>query len=161
MLKYAIFALWAAIAGALIPVMAMLNVRLGRALGEPAQAPVVLFVVSLSVAMAVSLLVSGGLPNLRLLGRASAVDLAGGAITATYVITVTLLAPRFGISRVILFAVTAQIITSAVIDQFGLFGSVIRPVNTAKLLGIGLVLSGLTITQLTSSSNATATAPLQ
>lgn len=35
--------LWAAAAGALIPVMAVLNSRLGKAIGEGLHAPVVLF----------------------------------------------------------------------------------------------------------------------
>ena len=153
MLKFAVYAAWASGAGALIPLMAVLNVRLGRILGEPTQAPVILFLVGFLIASAVGLLSSGRLPDIQLLAQARATDFAGGLIVAGYVISVTLLAPRFGIGNVILFAVAAQIVTSAAIDNYGLFGAAIRPVTGWRLLGIAVVLSGLSIAQLAANSS--------
>ncbi len=153
MLKLAGLAAWAAAAGAFIPVMAVLNARLGRVLGEATQAAIILFLVGLLAACAVSLFASGKVPNFQLLAQAKVMDFAGGLIVAGYVISVTLLAPRFGIGNVILFAVAAQIVTSAVIDNYGLFGAAMRPVDGFRLLGIGVVLSGLVITQLAANSS--------
>lgn len=58
-MKYAGFALWAAAAGALIPVMAVLNARLGRSLGAPSYAAVALFAVAFAAAGLVSLATTG------------------------------------------------------------------------------------------------------
>lgn len=153
MLKLAGYATWAAGSGALIPLMAVLNARLGRILGEPTQAPVILFLVGLLIASAVGLLSSGRLPDIQLLAQAKATDFAGGLIVAGRVISVTLLAPRFGIGNVILFAVAAQIMTSAAIDNYGLFGAAISPVTGWRWLGIAIVLSGRSIAQLAANSS--------
>lgn len=147
-MAFARLALWAAAAGALIPVMAVLNARLGRTLGEPAHAAVVLFAVGFACAVLASLLVIGRLPDVSRLAAASPIDLAGGTIVAFYVLSITTLAPRLGVGNAILFAVAAQILTSAAIDQFGLFGAAVRPVSLARLGGLALLIAGLTIAQL-------------
>ena len=73
---------------------------------------------------------------------------------AFYVFSVTVLVPKFGVGNTILFAMTAQIVTSAVMDQFGLFGAPIRPVNVMRLAGLGLMLAGLFLAQFAVSRSA-------
>jgi len=146
------YAIWAAAAGSLIPVMAVLNARLGRALGEPVQAAVILFGVGLLFASIVSLLITGGLPALGKLAGTSPLNFIGGMIVATYVITVTILAPRFGIGNTILFAVAAQICTAAVIDHFALFGAAHRPVSVMRVVGVVVMVAGLVIAQLAATT---------
>ncbi len=68
-------------------------------------------------------------------------------IVAFYVISATLLAPRIGVSNFIVFAVSSQILMSIAIDHFGWFGVQIRPADSIKLIGAGLLISGLVITQ--------------
>jgi transporter family-2 protein len=148
------YALWAVLAGAFIPVMAVLNARLGRALGEPLNACVVLFAVALAAAGAASLLLAGRLPSPAALAGAPPATLAGGLIVAFYVVSVTLLAPKFGVGNVILFAMTAQILTSAAVDHFGLFGAAVRRVNVVRLLGLLVLLIGLLVTQLSAGRPA-------
>ncbi len=140
-------AVWAALAGAFIPVMAVLNARLGRSLAEPLHASVVLFAVALLAAGAVSLILTGRLPSPTAVLAAPPLTFAGGAIVAFYVISVTLLAPRFGVGNVILFVMTAQILTAATIDHFALFGAPRRPVGVLRLTGLGILLAGLAVTQ--------------
>ncbi|MBU2588843.1 MAG: DMT family transporter [Alphaproteobacteria bacterium] len=160
MLRFAGYALWAAAAGALIPFMAILNGRLGRTLGDPLLAPVLLFAVGFMVALTVGLIATGQVPDLRLALRARPIDFAGGAIVAGYVISVTLLAPRFGIGNAILFVMTAQIFTSALIDHFGLLGAVSRPVTTPRLIGLAIMVLGLALSQYTPSRAMRATAEI-
>jgi hypothetical protein len=54
-MTYARYALWAALAGAFVPVKAVLNARLGEALGAPTHAALVLFAVGLVATGAASL----------------------------------------------------------------------------------------------------------
>jgi transporter family-2 protein len=147
MLRLVGFATWAALAGALIPVMAVLNGRLGRVLGEALHASVILFLVALATAATIALLATGHLPRLSLLSNAAPIDFAGGTIVACYVISVTLLAPRFGVGNMILFVMTAQIVTSAIIDHIGLLGAAKHPVTTLRIVGLLVVSIGLAITQ--------------
>jgi bacterial/archaeal transporter family-2 protein len=147
-MQYFKYALWAMAAGALIPVMAVLNAKLGRTLGAPLHAVAVLLCVALLAAVLLSLLVTKSWPKSELLLAADPISLAGGLIVFFYVVSATLLAPRFGVGNLILFAVAAQIITSAVIDHFGWLGAPVRPVGWLRLLGIALLLAGLSIAQM-------------
>lgn len=140
-------AAWSALAGVFIPVMAVLNARLGRALGEPLHAPVVLFAVGLAIVAISAFGTTGTLPSPTALVRAAPADFAGGAIVAFYIVSVTLLAPRFGVGNTILFVMTAQLFSSAVIDHFGLFGAALRRMTPMRAAGLALLLAGLWLTQ--------------
>lgn len=149
-LKYAI---WALMAGVLIPVMAMLNARLGRHLGEPLHAPVVLFGVGLVFCVVCALLVTRTLPDVTRLGHSEPINYLGGMIVAFYVISATMVAPHFGVANFIMFAVVSQIIGSIMIDHFGLFGAAIRPVSGLRVVGVLILICGLVITQLAQTKN--------
>ena len=142
------YALWAAAAGALIPVMAALNARLGRSLGDPGHAAMVLFAVAFAATSLVCLAFSGGGPSLSALAAAQPIDFSGGLIVAGYVLSITLLVRAFGVGNAILFVVTAQLFTSTAIDHFGLFGAAIRPLTGLRALGLALLLGGAALTQL-------------
>ena len=147
-MKPLLYAIWSAAAGALIPLMAVLNARLGRSLGAPTLAPVVLFAVAFSAALCVHLIGSARWPTGQHLQQLRPIDLAGGLIVAFYVLSVTLLAPRIGVGNAILFVMVAQIFTSAAIDHFGLFGAVVRPLSGLRLVGLTVLLLGLAVSQL-------------
>lgn len=147
-------ALWSALAGGLIPFMAVLNARLGRALGESLQAPFVLFMVAFGASAVICLSTVQSLPDLNALSRAKPIDFLGGFIVCFYVLSATLLAPRIGVGNFILFAVSAQIITAAVVDHLGLFGAAVREVSLLRLIGILVLIAGLVITQMASSASA-------
>lgn len=146
------YIVWASLAGAFIPIMAVLNARLGAALGVSLHAPFVLFCVGLIVTMLSALAIAGSLPTIGQLSETPAFNLIGGVIVAFYVISATLLAPRIGVSNFIFFAVSSQILISICIDHFGWFGVQIRPVDSVKLIGAGLLISGLVITQFSRGS---------
>lgn len=59
-----------------------------------------------------------------------------------------MLAPKFGVGNAILFVMTAQIFTSAAIDQFGWFGAVVRPATAVRFAGLSLILLGLVLSQI-------------
>jgi bacterial/archaeal transporter family-2 protein len=73
---------------------------------------------------------------------------AGGLIVGFYVLSITFLAPRFGVGNAILFVVTAQLLTSALIDHFALAGATLRPLTTMRALGLLVVITGVVITQI-------------
>lgn len=150
------YAVWASMAGMFIPVMAVLNARLGRALGEPLHAAFVLFAVgllatgvaSLALTGVASLALTGRLPSPASLRLVAPIDFAGGAIVGFYIFSITLLAPRFGVGNAILFVMTAQLFTSAMIDHFGWFDAAARPMTALRAGGLALLLAGLWISQL-------------
>ena len=140
--------IWAGLAGAFIPVMAILNARLGKAIGSGLHAPVIAFTVSIVLACVISLALTKSLPNLNKLTNVKPFEYLGGFIVAFYVISATLLAPKIGVANFIVCAVSSQIITSVLIDNYGLFGATVREVSTTRIVGVLLLLIGLVITQL-------------
>lgn len=139
-------AAWAFAAGAGIPIMASLNGSLSRALGSAMAACVVLFAVGL-VCAAAALLASGTAGALTQIIHSPWHLALGGVIVAFYILSVTILAPAFGVGNTILFVMIAQILVSAAIDHFGLFGAVVRPVGAVRATGLLLMIAGLAVAQ--------------
>ena len=142
-----IYAGWAFAAGMLIPVMATLSGGLGRALGSPEWATVVLFVVGLAAALAFAML-NAAQPDWTAFGRAPPLQYAGGLIVAFYALSATYLTPRFGVGPTVLLVVTAQVITSALIGQFGWLGAPRRPIDLLQGAGLVLTVVGVMMVQL-------------
>jgi uncharacterized membrane protein YdcZ (DUF606 family) len=83
------------------------------------------------------------------------VHAAWAALAGAFIPVMAALVPRLGVGPTILFAVSAQILTSALIDHFGLLGMPLRPVGTARALGMALLIVGLTTAQLSPSAGDT------
>jgi len=78
------------------------------------------------------------------------INFAGGLIVCFYVLSATLLAPRIGVGNFIMFAVVSQVFVAALIDHFGLFGAVVRELNTMRLVGLAFLVLGLIVSQFAS-----------
>ena len=141
-----VFAAWAFAAGAGIPAMAALNGALAQEAGGARTAAVILFAVGLACAAAVWIVGDAGASTARLAHAPPHLYL-GGVFVAFYILTVSVLAPRFGVANTILFAVTAQLVTSTIIDHFGLLGAGVRPIDLTRAGGLALVIAGLFLTQ--------------
>ena len=143
---------WAALAGAFIPVMAVLNGKLGRTLGDPLYAAMILFGVGFFL-FGIGALVFAKVPlELSSFKSAEPVQFIGGLIVGFYVISATMLAPRIGVVNFIMMAVAAQMIFSVIIDHWGLFGAAVRPLNLTGLLGVLVLITGVVIIQLAKNS---------
>jgi bacterial/archaeal transporter family-2 protein len=148
------YATWAFAAGSLIPLMAILNAGLARASGGTIQATVLLFATGLTASLLVAVTTKAQIPAIQALARVAPPQYAGGVIVAFYILSITFLAPRFGVGNAILFAVTAQLLTSALIDHFALAGATARPLTTLRGVGLLIVVVGVVITQLSDRMGA-------
>ena len=145
------YLIWALLAGAFIPLIGILNGRVGRALGEPFYASVMLFGVAIILALVVSVIFGKAAPSVQNLQTLRPMDYTAGFIVAFYVISATVLAGKIGVANFIVMAVSGQIMFSLMIDHFGLFGAPVKPINMTQLVGAVLLLIGLVTTQLASS----------
>ena len=132
-------------AGIGIPILAALNAGLGRHVGAPASAAVVLFMVAFVVALATAL-VTGPAPLARF-ATAPREGYLAGLLVAFYVLSITWVAPHFGVGNAVLFVILGQMISFTAIDHFGLFGANQTPVSAMRLAGIGLMAVGVVLTQ--------------
>ena len=145
------YIIWALLAGAFIPLIGILNGRVGRALGEPFYETVMLFGVAIILALVVSVVFGKATPSFQNLQTLRPMDYTAGFIVAFYVISATVLAGKIGVANFIVMAVSGQIMFSLMIDHFGLFGAPVKPINMTQLVGAVLLLIGLATTQLASS----------
>lgn len=134
------------LAGFGIPVMASLNATLGKWLGSPVAATVVLFATSLVIATLCLFL--SGRPS-ALLGVAGAPRhlFLAGTLTAFYALSITAVAPHFGIGNAVFLVLLGQLVSAAVIDHYGLFGAPPAPLSPARLSGILLMAAGVFLAQ--------------
>lgn len=142
-LSYALIMLAAGIG---IPVLAALNAALGSRIGSPFSAGVLLFCVALSAALVVMLL-SGHTPALAKAPAQPKHLFLAGLLVAFYVLSITWVAPRFGVGNAVFFVLLGQLISAAAIDHFGLFGARISPLSLTRAGGIALMASGVWLTQ--------------
>ena len=138
---------WALVAGSFIPLVGILNGRAGRVLGDPLFACVLVFIVGLVLAIAVTAFTGRGMPDFQSFRQLKGIEYFAGFVVAFYVLSATVLAGKIGVANFIVMAVSGQIIFSLLIDHFGLFGAPIRPVNLLQIAGAIMLLGGLVITQ--------------
>ncbi len=143
MTHYAVIMLAAGIG---IPVLAALNAELGRFIGSPTAAGVVLFIIAFA-ASAVLLLFTGPQAVTKIASAPKHLLLAG-LLVAFYVLSITHVAPHFGVGNAVFFVLLGQLISAAIIDHFGLFGAQVSPLSMARAAGIGLMAVGVGVTQL-------------
>jgi transporter family-2 protein len=133
------------LAGIGIPVLAALNARLGGLMGAPASAAVILFAVAFGSTLVVAMLT--GLDLRAAVGAPPHLFLAG-ALVAFYVLSVTWIAPRFGVGNAVFFVLMGQVISAGLIDHFGLFGARVVEMSPVRAAGLVLMASGLFLTQI-------------
>ena len=123
-----------------IPIMAALSAGLGSRYGNSAFAASILFGVALTISLVFLFAVHGGLPSIPK-KPTPFYFYFGGVFVAFYVLSITWVAPKFGVGNAVAFVLLGQIISMATIDQFGLMGAPVHPITLQR--ATGLVLMGL------------------
>ena len=71
----------------------------------------------------------------------------GGIVGMFFVVGGVMVAPVTGMALFFVCVVAGQLLGSTLVDQFGAFGSPVKPVNLMKLLGLAMVLAGAILVQ--------------
>jgi transporter family-2 protein len=142
MLKPVLIAL---LAGAVLPVQALINGRLSGGLGSPLAAASVSFFVAMIALVAAQLFLRTPLPSI---GQAASIPVwiwLGGLLGAVYVTGAIVSVGAIGTTTAICFVIAGQIGAALLVDRFGLLGAASHPLSLAKLCGATLVLAGAVI----------------
>ena len=140
-----IYALVMLIAGICVPVLAVLNAGLGKELGSAPAACVILSLVAL-VTCTVILLATGPLAILNTFSSSKHLFF-GGVLFIIYILSITFIAPKFGLGNAIFFILLGQILSAAIIDHFGLFGAISQSLSYQRITGIFIMVLGIWLTQ--------------
>lgn len=71
----------------------------------------------------------------------------GGIVGVVVVAGSLVVAPVLGMALFFVCVIAGQLIGSTLIDQFGVFGLTVKPLNMMKIIGISLVLIGAALVQ--------------
>ncbi|MHA3737599.1 DMT family transporter [Pseudomonas sp. Eth.TT006] len=146
-LQWAGLLLLAAFAGAVVPFQSAINSNLARGLGHPLWATLASLVVSVLVLLPVILALRLPLPSLGIISKAPLWMWAGGAFGVCFVALAVMLLPRLGASGFVALALAGQVIASMLLDHFGWFGLVEKPLTVSRVLGALLLIGGVVLIQ--------------
>lgn len=132
------------LAGIGIPTMAALNGGLGGRLMSSTLATTISLGVGLGVAL-VYLFATEGIPAKLYLPETPLYYYLGGFCVVFYIISVTWIAPKFGITNAIAFALLGQLIAISIIDHFGLLGMQQYSLSAQRIIGLGLMAVGIVL----------------
>lgn len=138
--------------GILIPIMAALSGALGRTLDNPWIAAAIVSGGGFVIVLAFALLTGSMNVSWEALQQARPLQLLAGAGFAFYLLSITWVGPRFGIGNAVMFVLAGQIISSALIDHFGLFGAPQKPVDLLRASGLVIMAAGITIAQIAANN---------
>jgi transporter family-2 protein len=144
MQSYLGFAAWSFLAGVGIPLIGVLNSGVARSLGNPFAATAAMFAVAFLFAAAITAPLYG-VPTFSQFRSAPVAGYGAGLLICFYALSATVIIPRLGAASFIAFILIAQLITSATVDQFGLFGLPRRPMDALRLAGLITIGVGIAI----------------
>ena len=133
------------LAGIGIPILAALNAALGRFIVSPIVAAAILFTIAGLVTWALAF--ATGLNPLKTVGHAPKHLFFAGILIAFYVLSITFIAPKFGVGNAVFFVLLGQLVGAAAIDHFALFGAAQNSLNTVRASGSAVMAFGVWITQ--------------
>ncbi|MBW6418622.1 DMT family transporter [Celeribacter sp. PS-C1] len=134
------------LAGIGIPIFAALNAQLGARLGSPALAALVFAVVAFSSIFVYRAILGPAVPVSQLLHQPAHLFFAG-VLFAFYILSITTIAPRFGVGNAVFFVLLGQILSAGIIDHFGLFGAARAPISAMRAAGMLTMAAGLYMIQ--------------
>ena len=142
-----ILLLFALVAGMLVPVQAVLNTKMGRALGDPVFAALISFSVGTVSLFIYALVVQIDLGSIRQASGLSWMVWAAGCLGAVFVAATIILTPRLGAALTFSLVVAGQLLMAVLMDHFGAFGIQTQPMSWMRLAGIGLITAGVVLIQ--------------
>ena len=131
----------AILAGVLNPFLAGMTSSTSKALHQPIWSVAALFVLALTVTVAAGLMTGQKLPDADVITQTPWWAWAGGLFAAGYVLSATLVADKIGASAFTGITVTIAIITSIILDHFGLVGFAVQKISLLRVVG-GVVMAG-------------------
>lgn len=120
-----------------------LQAPLASAIGQRLGMLESVFIVHLGglLVVAVPLLLMGG-GRLAQWQTVPPLNLAAGVFGVAVVASTVFTVPRIGAAAAIVLIITGQLFIAAMIDHFGLFGVILKPLSLHRFMGLALVLLG-------------------
>ncbi len=136
------YAALAVVAGVMLPLQAAINARLARTVGGAVWAATVSGLVVTIVLAAVASAATRAGPRTSGLDALPWWAWTGGLCGAVVLSATTAIAPRLGTASMIALVMTGQVLSSLVLDNFGLLGLPAEPLSLKRLAAAALLMGG-------------------
>lgn len=146
---YWFFALFAVAGGIALAIQSGVNSTLRSYLPHPVYAVAISFAIGTVVALVYAAAARAGTPDWAALRAAPWWVWTGGALGVVYVMGTVVVAPRLGAAALMGLLMGSLLVTSLVLDHFGLVGLPVKEVNTLRLVGAALLVVGAVLIQRT------------
>ena len=137
----------AILVGVVLPVQAGVNAHLRVGVGHPLLAAFISFAVGTAALLGLNVLLRVPVPSGEQMGRLAWWNWIGGLLGATYIYLAIVLAPRLGAATLVASIVTGQMVTSLILDHFGLIGYPQQSLTPTRFVGAMLVIGGVLLIQ--------------
>jgi len=129
-----------------MPMQTSINTQLGKRAGSPFTAAMINFMVGISALLIITCIWERGLAiPFGNIAAAPPWILGGGVLAVLFVMANILLMPRLGSVQTAILPALGQIIMGTLIDTFGFFESIQKPLGPIRLMGVAMVFCGVVI----------------
>jgi bacterial/archaeal transporter family-2 protein len=135
----------ALLSGAALAVQVGLNNGLKERMDQPVQAALISFATGTLALFAFTLALRPGWPRASSLAGSPWWIWLGGVVGASYIMLTITFSGRLGAAGWLGVVVTGQILTSVLLDHYGLVGFASHPATPWRWMGVGLLLAGAAI----------------
>jgi transporter family-2 protein len=139
------YLLLAFVTGAGVAAQSVINSRLRMLLGGPIWAAAAQFVVGLALLLVVAALTRQPAPVTLGLGGAPWWVWTGGAFGAMFIVVTIVLTAKIGATLTLASIIVGQLMAALVVDHYGLFGGTVVRLTPTRLIGVALLLLGVTL----------------
>jgi bacterial/archaeal transporter family-2 protein len=135
----------ALVAGASVVIQQMLNANLRAELNSVVWSGFMSYFLGVLCMVGFAIVRREPIPTVEMIARIPWWAWSGGLFGAIFIGLSILVAHQLGATALIAFLVTGQMIASIVIDQFGWFGLPQKPIDFARLVGVGVLVGGVVL----------------
>jgi bacterial/archaeal transporter family-2 protein len=140
-----LLAAWVVVMGAGLSLQPLINAQIARTAGHPVYGALISVAVS-TVTMGAGVLVGRlDAPDGRALSTAPWWMWSGGVIGAFVVLAALTSAPRLGSATTVALFIAGQLAASLVIDQLGVLGVPVHPLDWKRVLGVVCLVAGVVL----------------
>lgn len=134
--------LLAIFAGAMLPLQGAINSQLGTSLNSTLLASTISFAVGFFTIALVFVFTEGASFSVAGFAQTKAIMYIGGILGVIFVTTVIYAVPKIGVASTMVSVIVGQLVLSAIVDHFSIFGVTARSLDLPRVMGLFFVIVG-------------------
>lgn len=139
------FVLLTVLVGFCFPIMAASNGVLGKSLGSPFLATLVVFQLGSLVLIVIMILLKSKIPTVHQVIQIDLKVWFGALIVILNLLTFTIVPSKIGIANMVVLFIVGQLVSAVLAEHFGLLNFSVHSINWQRSLGVFLLIVGVVL----------------